>query len=400
MPGPGFFLIGDEEKKEVIEVLEGGYLSRYGQLDNPRFKKKVITLEKTVAGAIGVNYCIAVNSGTSALMAALVGLGVGPGDEVLVPGYTFVASISAIIAIGGKPVLTEIDNSYTMDPNDAERKITKRTKVIMPVHLLGYPCDMEKLMDIAGKNNLMILEDGCQAMGSTYKGKKLGSIGDVGVFSLNIFKTLTSGEGGFITTDNKTIYERAYGFHDQGFSPLRKEKGIGNWSIVGINLKMNELTGAFLLGQMKKLDGIMDSLKVKKQKFKEAIRDGGIKNIDFERLNDPGEGNMILTIRFKNASVALRAAESLGIITLSQSGWHVYNNMHQIINYEDSEGKRPYRKNMLPQTDDLLSRSINLSVGVINPGLGSGVGISILSSGEEIQGKAAEITKILKPIVD
>ena len=163
---------------------------------------------------------------------------------------------------------------------------------------------------------------------------------------------------------------------------------------------MNELTGAFLLGQMKKLDKIMDSLKVKKQRFKEAIRDGGIKNIDFERLNDPGEGNMILTIRFKNASVALRAAESLETITLSQSGWHVYNNMHQIINYEDSEGKRPYRKNMLPQTDDILSRSINLSVGVINPGLGSGFGISILSSSEEIQRKAAEITKTLKPIVD
>jgi 8-amino-3,8-dideoxy-alpha-D-manno-octulosonate transaminase len=258
---------------------------------------------------------------------------------------------------------------------------------------------MDRLMDIAGKHDLTVLEDGCQAMGAGYKGKKLGAIGDAGAFSMNIYKTLTTGEGGIITTNNRTIYERAYGYHDQGFSPLRKEKGAGNWTLVGINLKMNELTAAFMLGQLSKMDRILVSLREKKKKFRDHLLNAGLKNIEFERLNDPDEGHMIITVRFNDAGIALRAAEALGTITLSQSGWHVYNNMQQVHSYVYLDGDKPIKKHVLPYTDDILARSINFSIGVINPGLGSGTGISILSSDREIKEKAEGIVRILKTII-
>lgn len=400
MAGPGTFIVDDIERHEVEEVLESGYLSRYGREDDPRFKKKVVTLEREFARKIGVDYCVAVNGGTGALMASLVALGVGPGVEVLVSGYTFVASISAIIAVGGVPVLTEIDESLTMDSVDIEKKITERTKVIMPVHMLGYPCNMDKIMEIANRHKLFVLEDSCQALGASYKGKKLGSIGNIGAFSLNINKTISSGDGGLITTNEEELYERAFGFHDQGHMPLRMGVEIGKRSLIGINLRMNELTGAFALGQLKKLDLILKLLKEKKEKFKKTLFEGSIKNITFNKINDPGECNTILTILFKDKNIAQQAVKALGIKTLSKSGWHVYNNMEQILSYVNQEGKMPFKKNMLPQTDEILARAINLSIGVVDPGIGADFGINILSNSEEIQRKAIEFIRIVKPIVD
>jgi 8-amino-3,8-dideoxy-alpha-D-manno-octulosonate transaminase len=399
MAGPGTFLIDNVERHEVEEVLESGYLSRYGREDDPRFKKKVLTLEREFARKIGVNYCVAVSGGTGALMASLVALGVGPGVEVLVSGYTFIASISAIVAVGGMPVLTEIDESVTMDPVDIERKITKRTKVIMPVHMLGYPCNMDKIMKIANKYKLFVLEDSCQALGASYKGEKLGSIGDMGTFSLNVNKTISSGDGGLITTNKKELYEKAFGFHDQGHMPLRMGVEIGKRKLIGINLRMNELTGAFALGQLKKLDLILKLLKEKKKKFKNVIIEGGIKNITFNKINDPGECNTILTILFKDKIIAQHVAKALKTKTLSESGWHVYNNMEQILSYIDQKGNKPFKKNMLPKTDEILTRSINLSIGVVDPGIGADFGINILSSNEEIYKKAEEFIKIVKPIL-
>ena len=236
MPGPGAFLVGEEERKEVAEVMETGYLSRYGTEDNSRFKRKVITLEREFANRVGVRHTVAVNGGTGAIMAALVALGVGPGVEVLVPGYTFVASISAILVVGGIPIMTEIDNSLTMDPKDLEHKITERTKVIMPVHMLGNPADLDPIMRVARKHKILVLEDCCQGLGARYKGRALGSIGHIGAFSLNINKTITSGDGGIVVTSNKKLYERAFAFHDQGHKPLLLGVEIGKRSLIGINL--------------------------------------------------------------------------------------------------------------------------------------------------------------------
>ncbi len=399
MPGPGAYLIGDEERKEVMDVLETGYVSRYGGEDDPRFKRKVVTLEQEFAKMVGVQHTLAVSGGTGALMASLMALGVKPGVEVLVPGYTYVASMSAIISVGGTPVFTEIDESLTMDPEDIERKMTPRTKVVMPVHTLGNPANMNLILEIARKHDLLVLEDCCQGLGGAYQGKKLGSIGAMGAFSLNINKTITSGDGGMVTTNDRTLYERAFGYHDQGHLPFGMGVKIGGQPLIGINLRMNELTGGFALGQMKKLDRILALLKQKKLKFKKIIEEAGLKEMSFRKINDPGECHTLVTILFKDGDTARRVAKTLRTKTVAESGWHVYNEMEQILSWTDGEGRTPFRKHMLPQTDDILGRAINLSVGVVDPGLGAGFGINILSDDEEIEQKAREFVRTVRSTV-
>ena len=388
MPGPGAFLVGDEERRHVAEVMETGYLSRYGSEDDPRFRRKVVTLERLFAERSGVPYALAVSGGTGAIMASLVALGVGPGVEVLVPGYTFVASISAVLAVGGVPVLTEIDESLTMDPEDLEGKITANTRVIMPVHMLGNPSAMDAIMAVARKRKLLVLEDCCQAVGARYHGTPIGAIGDIGAFSLNINKTITSGDGGMVISKDKDLYERAFGYHDQGHKPLRMGLEIGTRSILGINLRMNELTGAFALGQLEKLDRILGMLKDKKGKLKKLVADAKVPGMSFRTLHDPDECGTLLVVSFDDARRAARVAKDLGSKTVSESGWHVYNHMEQILSVVDEAGRKRYRAHMLPRTDDILSRSIALSVGVVDPGLGAGFGINVLSGDEQIASAA------------
>jgi dTDP-4-amino-4,6-dideoxygalactose transaminase len=396
MPGPGSFLVGEEEKRHVAEVMETGYLSRYGREDDPRFRRKVVTLERQFAERSGVRHALAVNGGTGAIMASLVALGVGPGTEVLVPGYTFVASISAVLAVGGTPVLTEIDESLTMDAADLEGKITGKTRVVMPVHMLGNPSAMDAIMGVARRHRLLVLEDCCQALGARYRGKPIGSIGDIGAFSLNINKTITSGDGGMVITNDTELYERAFGYHDQGHKPLRMGLEIGKRSILGINLRMNELSGAFALGQLEKLDRILAMLKDRKGKFKKVLADAGIPGMHFRTLNDPDEIGTLLVAIFDDAAQARRVAKALGSKTVAESGWHVYNNMEQILAVADEQGKRRYAKHMLPRTDDILGRSIALSVGVVDPGLGAGFGINVLSSDEEITRAAEQFVRVAR----
>lgn len=398
MPGPGFYLFGDEERKEVLDVLESGYLSRYGREDDPRFKQKVVTLEREFARKMGVAHALATNGGTSSLMAALVALGVGRGDEVIVPGYTFVASISAIIAVGGTPILAEVDESLTIDPADIERKISPRTKVIMPVHMLGNPSDLSRIMAISKAHGIPVLEDACQSLGATYKGKMTGSYGAINAFSLNINKTITTGDAGMVTTDDDELYERAFGYHDQGHKPLRTGLEIGKRSLVGINLRINELTGAVGLAQLRKLDQILAALRQKKSAFKQAIDAGGIRNMRYRRINDPGEIATMLTVLFPDEATTRKVAGALGVKTVADSGWHVYNHMEQILSWQDDQGRRPNSKNMLPQTDAILARAVNLSVGVVDPGIGANFGITVLSNAEEIARKAEEFVKKVKPI--
>lgn len=399
MPGSGAYLFGDEERKEVLDVLETGYLSRYGQESDPRFKHKVVTLEQEFAKKIGVKHALATNGGTSSLMAALVALGVGRGDEVIVPGYTFVASISAVIAVGGTPILAEVDESLTLDPSDIEQRISRRTKAIVPVHMLGNPSDIDAIMAVARKHKIPVLEDACQSLGASYKGKMTGAWGAINAFSLNINKTITTGDAGMVTTDDDELYERAFGYHDQGHKPLRMGLEIGARSLVGINLRINELTGAVGLAQLRKLDTILSLLRDKKRKFKDAIVAGGIRNMSYRRINDPGEIATMLTVLFPDEAATRKVAAALGVKTVADSGWHVYNHMEQILAWQDEQGRRPSRKNMLTKTDAILSRAVNLSVGVVDPGIGANFGITVLSSDQEIARKGEEFVKKVKPIV-
>ena len=393
--GPGSYVFGDEERKEVMDVLNNRYLFRYGTPGVDGFQAKVATFEKEMAERLGIKHVVATTSGTGSLLACLAALGIGAGDEVIVPGYTFIASISTIILSNAIPVLAEIDDSLTIDPTKIEQLITPRTKAIMPVHMLGNPCKMNAIMEIAKKHNLFVIEDCCQAVGASYKGKRVGSYGNLGAYSLNFFKTITSGDGGFVATDDQTLYERAFGFHDQGHKPCRMGVEVGNRSIVGMNLRMNELSGAVALAQGRKLDQILATLREKKALLKAQL--SGLEDkISFRTINDEGECGTLLTVLFKTKELADKFCEKMGTAPVAKSGWHVYNNMEQILNQVTaSKANCPYScprypnrvkyyKHMLPQTDEILDRAVNFSVGVVDKGLGSGCGINILSTKEEI----------------
>ena len=239
-----------------------------------------------------------------------------------------------------------------------------------------------------------------------YKGRRVGTIGDIGAFSLNIFKTITAGDGGAVITNNYDLYERAFGFHDQGHKPLRTGVEVGRRSIVGMNMRMNELTGAVALAQLRKLDGIISMLRTKKTRLKDQLK--GIAGVGFRRINDEGECNTLLTLLFDTKDLADRFCEKIGGKPLSSSGWHVYNNMEQILNKKTTTeyncpyvcsyyGKEAeYYAHMLPRTDAILDRAVNISIGVVDKGLGAGYGININSDNAEIDAVAQKITAAIK----
>ena len=391
MPGPGMELIGQEEIQEVLDVLTSGYLLRYGNEDNLNFKAKVYTLEQEIARRSRVEHAIGMNSGTSALFVGLSGLGIGPGDEVIVPGYTFVASMSAVVYAGAVPVLAEVDETLNLDPTDVESKITARTKAIMPVHMLGNPAQMDELKAIAKAHDLMIVEDCAQAFGATYKGAALGSIGDVGAFSFNGYKTITAGDGGMLIMDDEALYKRCFAFHDQGHLPNRRGVEVGQRSILGLDFRLTELQAAVLLAQLRKLDDILVKLRRNKQRYKSLL--AKIPGLTFRQITDPeGEIATLLVVFLPTAEIARKVANDLGTKAMSESGWHVYNNMEHLLHqqtitpkcspfnhpyYISAGGHMEYKAGMLPNTDKLLARAVNISIGVSDHGLKSSFGVTV-----------------------
>jgi 8-amino-3,8-dideoxy-alpha-D-manno-octulosonate transaminase len=394
MPGPGAYWFGEEEIEAVMEVMKGGYLFRYGSENDPKFLHKVSSLEKEFAKYTGVEFALATSSGTASLLASAIALGLKPGDEIIVPAYTFVASYSSMLFAGLVPVLAEIDESLTLDADDIERRITPRTKAIMPVHMLGNPCNMDKIMKVAVKHNLLVLEDCCQAAGATYKGKKVGSIGNIGAFSLNIFKTINSGDGGLVTTDDSALYEVAFGVHDQGHKPMRFGVEVGTRNVLGLNFRMNEITAAVGLAQLGKIDRIVETLRGKRSMLKSLIaQEVGFK---FRILNDPeGDCATVCAVVFNTREKAALVSGKLGSKTVDQSGWHVYANMEHILNHLKNLGQ-PHTKGSYPVTDDILSRTMIISIGVVDGGLGAGWGININSTDSEIEAAAKQFREACK----
>lgn len=407
--GPGSYVFGVEEKKELMDVMESGYLFRYGTKGVDGFQHKVASFETELAQKLELKHAVATSSGTGALLCCLAALGIGAGDEVIVPGYTFIASISSIILANAVPVLAEVDASLTIDPTKIEELITDQTKAIMPVHMLGNPCDMDAIMAIAQKHNLYVIEDCCQAFGASYKGRRVGSFGDIAAYSLNVFKTITAGDGGAVGTNDGLLYERAFGFHDQGHKPSRMGVEVGNRSIIGMNMRMNELTGAVALAQLRKLDDILVTLREKKAKLKSHLND--LPKVSFRKLNDEGgECATLLTLLFDTPELAERFGEKIGAKPIAYSGWHVYNNMEQVLNKTTGAAancpyhcprfpvEREYHKHMLPQTDFNTGRAINISVGVVDKGLGSGYGINIHSTDAEIEAVGKNLRAIISEL--
>ena len=288
----------------------------------------------------GAKHILATSSCTGALISSLTAMGVGPQDEVIVPAYTFIATAAAVIAAGAVPVIAEIDETLTIDPEDVRKKISERTKAIIPVHMLGYPCNMDTIMTIAREHNLKVLEDSAQAVGAHYKGKVLGTIGDMGCYSFQWHKTISTGEGGCVLTNQYDLYDRAAIYHDDAHCFRGIEKGIP--SFPGVNYRMSEIAAAVGLAQMDRLSGIVADLRCVKKNVIEQLGDLG--DFRIAPSNDQeGDAGVVLTIQAPTIKVAEQFQEKTGLATVFDSNatnWHIYYHWDYILEKRSVSGTR------------------------------------------------------------
>jgi 8-amino-3,8-dideoxy-alpha-D-manno-octulosonate transaminase len=283
--GPQYY--DEQERRELVDVLETRRPFRwYGPGNEP--PRKVATFEIEFAKRTQTRFALAVTSGTAALQTALAALEVGPGDEVILPAWTWYSCYNAIVLAGALPVFAEIDESFNIDSADLAQKITPQTKVLMAVHLLGSPCDMTGVLALARRHGLKLLEDCAQSLGASYQGRPVGSLGDVGIYSMQINKTITSGEGGALVTNDPVLFERASRFHDLGNLRQPHAERVGGSKVggfVGSQFRMSEFTGGVLLAQLRKLDTIVGSLRSNAQRIVDGLRD--LSGLKLRRTFDP-----------------------------------------------------------------------------------------------------------------
>ncbi|MGI8423596.1 MAG: DegT/DnrJ/EryC1/StrS family aminotransferase [Chloroflexota bacterium] len=392
LPWPGDYagaaFIGDEERRHVLEVLDRQTLFRfYG----PQTPDKVAQLEREFAARIGSKWALAVTSGTAALKVALAAVGVGPGDEVIVPAITFIASAGAVLAHGAHCVFAEVDDSLGLDPADVALKITSRTKAIMPVHLGGVACDMDPLLAAARVRGVPIVEDCAQSAGCSYKGKPIGSLGTAGAFSLQTQKIITAGEGGFVTTSDPLVYERAFRYHDhggyrfgrQGVTVSGSTAAAGSSDsdsapppaaaldpFVGEVYRMGELTGAVALAQLRKLDLILEACRRHKRRLTEGI--DGLPGFSLRHLPDP-DGDCGTRFGFvvddpAKSEAFGKALRAEGVPTHRVYGGKPVYAEPQILHRRSHTGATiapdapAYSLGMCPRTEALLQRAYTLPI--------------------------------------
>lgn len=365
---PGFELVGKEEQDALNEIFElsNGVVFAHGfdVLRNHIFR--VRDLEKEVAKKVGTRYAQAVSSGSAALKVALKALGVKPGDEVITQSFTFVATVEAILEVGAKPVIVDIDRSLNMCPKSFEAAITAKTKAVIPVHMLGVTAKMDEIVSIARQNNILILEDTAQGLGGKFNGKYLGTIGDIGTYSFDGGKTVICGEGGMVVTndDNKFVTARAYHDHGHEYSTT-VGRGREDALCTGFNYRMSELQAAFALAQFKKLDMILERQKKNQILLLELIKDIGS---EFRTIPDP-EGDIGDSIVFfldtsEQAEYFVKRMAEEGLATKNLPDaikWHFakhWGHMFREYNFYN-DGLNHWKK-----SDEILSRSIALPVMV------------------------------------
>ena len=320
------FRIGKEEIDAVARVIESKQLFKCNDA-----LKETEKCERDMRELFGLDHTVLMTSGYAALVSALVGMGIGPGDEVIVPAYTYIATAMAVVGAGAMPVIAEVDETLMLDPNDIESKITERTKAIIPVHMMGYPCNMGAIMDIAKKHKLFVLEDACQANGARFNGKRLGTIGDAAALSFNYFKIISAGgEGGALLTNNQKIFEKALIYHDSSAVAYFGDQmnGFSTEPFCGTEFRVGEVTSAILRQQFKKLDGIVRDLKKNKALLIEALGDG----FDYVPCNDDeGDSAIAISFRFDSEEKCKAFAEKIGATIPGYTGKHVYNDWKPIL---------------------------------------------------------------------
>ncbi len=368
-------VIGDEEIAAVTEVLRSQDLFRYSKA-----KSEAARFEEEVAERLGVEYALMVNSGTSALISALTGVGVGPGDEVIVPGYTYIATAAAVMATGAVPVIAEIDESLGLDPQDLERKITPHTRAVVPVHMRGVPARLDDILAVARKRGLKVVEDCCQCIGGAYAGRSVGTYGDAGAWSLNYYKTISSGEGGIVFTNDRDIYERACFAADPGlpmWTAGEEEVEWRNEPFPRQTYRPSEVLAAIGRVQLSKLDDILERQKSLKRAFLEGLEEARGYRIQY--VDDPeGDTGVSASVIVHDNELAVGYAHALNAegvqaATVYNDGFpdrHIYTYWDSILekrshhpsgypwNDPNYKGNVEYSKDMCPQTLDILGRSL------------------------------------------
>jgi len=379
---PGFEVIGHEEKEELLDVLSRKIVFRYGFDAERKGIYKVLQFEKEFADYCGVRHALAVSSGTAALKVALTALGIGPGDEVITQGFTFVATWESILETGAIPVFAEIDDTLCLDPGDIIRRITPRTKAIIPVHMCGAQASIAEIVNIAEGHGIPVIEDTAQSCGGRLGGKALGSFGKMGTFSFDSVKTITTGEGGMVITDDTDLFIRASEYHDHGHDHNPAvPRGLEKRNFIGFNYRMMELQGALGLAQLRKLDGvILKRQRENKKRIKDALHK--IKGISFRNIPDPsGDTATFIMFFLPTPEIAdefnsVLAKEGAAATSWYKNDWHYYERWEHLLEgksairsgypFKDESGEKrcTYDKSDLPKTAEILSRCLSIGVNI------------------------------------
>ncbi|MBS1662229.1 MAG: DegT/DnrJ/EryC1/StrS family aminotransferase [Bacteroidetes bacterium] len=376
---PGFELFGPEERKEVNDVLETGILMRYG-FDGPRkgiWKSK--ELEAAICKTINCNYTQLVSSGTAALTTALAALGIGAGDEVIMPTFTFVASFESVLSVGAVPVLTDVDETLTLSPEAVRKAITLRTKCVMPVHMCGAMADLDPLLKICKEHNLILLEDACQSFGAKYKGKHLGTIGHAGTFSFDFVKTVTCAEGGGIVTNSEDVYTKCDGYSDHGHDHKGVDRGADLHPFIGYNYRISELHAAVGLAQIRKLDQFLAIQKKNHSILKNILEE--LPEVSFRSIPDPaGDSHTFLSWFLPTEEMTRGVVAELkqqgvlpGNFYWFDNNWHYFRKWDHLRQAATlSKLNDAQQKTLMaldpagyPASDKIMSRCISTAIGLL-----------------------------------
>ncbi len=397
---PGFELWSNAERKEVNDVLETGILMRYG-FDGPRKNIwKAKEMEEAVCKTFGCSYAMLLSSGTSALTTAMTALGIGYGDEIICPTFTFVASFEAIISVGAIPVIVDVDDTLTLNPDAVKAAITPKTKCIMPVHMCGSMANLGALQEICKEHNLILLEDACQAIGGTYKGKKLGTIGDAGTFSFDFVKTITCAEGGVVMMNDKSLYEKCDGITDHGHDHKGADRGADLHPFIGYNYRISELHAAVGLAQIKRLDEFLTIQKKNHALLKNIL--ASVPEIRFRRVPDEnGDSCSFISWFLPTAEITQAVVEEMkaqnilaGNFYWFNNNWHYIRKWDHLKNATTLNSIRPELKEKIifhankdfSASDAIMSRCISTA-------------ISLTWSEEQIKEKGEKMVAAIKNVL-
>ncbi|WP_034046209.1 DegT/DnrJ/EryC1/StrS family aminotransferase [Wocania ichthyoenteri] len=396
---PGFELFGDLERNEVNDVLKSGVLMRYGfdGMRNGHWKAK--ELEKELQNTFQSKHVQLVSSGTAAVSVALASAGVGAGDEVIMPTFTFVASFEAIMMLGAIPILVDIDDTLGLNPEAVEQAITAKTKAIMVVQMCGSMANMDALQSISNKHNILLVEDACQAIGGTYNGKPLGSIGDLGCFSFDFVKTITCGEGGAVITNKKEYYLNADHYSDHGHDHIGNDRGAETHPFLGYNFRISELHAAVGLAQVKRLPEFLEIQKRNYTILRDALSQ--IPEVTFRTVPEGGEESYaFLNFFLPDLEIANNVSKAFNENGVDAC-WNYYNNnWHYIrkwnhlkdlkslysISEEVKQGLEYLQTKTFEESDHYVSRNISCL-------------IKLSWTEDEVRNRASKMVEIIKSII-